>query len=243
MLEFARLLRYVIPGGVFELLLAVGLFLTHRDDTLQLKDIGQSGQVWVTLLVVAAFPLGFLVSVIANEIAWFWHGVRQREIWRRVCFWRDAKICQPRLWGRISTYRILSIVAAEYPHRVWLRQVHADMRGFHRKEIEQAFVEVVLRFSHGEESYRDASQRLRSMADLMNGMINSTVAVALAFLLCAALQLYGVAFVDEADVNVVHTLIFCGVTLTLLTCLLQAECRLARITEAFAIGMIRAQWR
>lgn len=238
MSEFARLLRYAIPGGVFELLLAVGIFVTHGDDTLQLKDIGMSGQVWVTLSVAAAFPLGFLISVMANEIAWFWHKARQWKIWHR-----DTKLCYPRLWGRISTCRIINIVSAQYPHRIWLRRVSIDMGDRHRDERVQAFVEVTLRFSHKGESYRDASQRLRSMADLMNGMINAVVAVALAFLLCTALQVYGAAFVDEVDVNVVRTVIFCGVALALLGCLWMAERRLARIAEAFAIGMIRAQWR
>lgn len=235
MSEFARLLRYAIPGGVFELLLAVGLFLTN---TLQVKDIEQSGQAWVTLSVAAAFPLGFLISVIANEIAWFRHKARQWKIWSRVYFWRDAKICQPRLWGRISTCRAISILAAEYPHRIWLRRVCADMGDRHKDESIQAFVEVALRFSHGGESYRDASQRLRSMADLMNGMINSAVAVVLAFLVvCASLcySVNGVSVTTCALVLVMHVVLF--------ACILMAECRLARIAEAFAIGMIRARWR
>ena len=242
MSEFARLLRYAIPGGVFELLLAVGLLLiAYPDYTMWVKDIGLSGQALVTLLVADAFPLGFLISVIANEIAWFWHKARQWKIWSRVYFWRDAKICQPRLWGRISTCRAISIVAAEYPHRIWLRRVCADMGDRYKDESIQAFVEVALRFSHGGESYRDASQRLRSMADLMNGMINSAVAVILAFLaflvVCVCLH-YSVN-----GVSVTTCVLFLVMHVVLFACIWMAERRLARIAEAFAIGMIRARWR
>ena len=241
MSEFARLLRYAIPGGVFELLLAVGLFLTN---TLQVKDIEQSGQAWVTLSVAAAFPLGFLISVIANEIAWFCHWAGRWKIWRHVCFWRDAKICQPRLWGRISTCRVINILTTEYPRLIWLRQISTDMGDRHSDKSVQAFVEVALRFSHKGESYTDAFQRLRSLADLMNGLVNAAVAVALALLLCAAL-LVNSAHMRDANVDVFRTVLcwsFYLVILVLLLCLWMSERRLARIAEAFAIGMIRARW-
>ena len=220
MSEFTRLLRYAIPGGVFELLLAVGLFLTNGDEILQLKGIGMSGQVWITLSIAAAFPLGFLISVIANEIAWFWH-------W--ICTHR-------RLWGRISTTCILDIARREYPHRRLLQKVEGS-------EAEQSFVEIILRSYNEGEAYRAANDRLHSMADLLNGIMNASVAVVLAVLLCAALLLCTAFGIREADVDVAHTKIFFGVTLVLLLCLWMAERRLARIAEAFAIGMIRARWR
>lgn len=214
MSEFARLLRYAIPGGVFELLLAVGLFLTRGDDTLQLKDIGQSGQVWVTLSVAAAFPLGFLISVIANEIAWLWH-----------------KICpRRRLWGRISTTCILDIVQNESPY-------HRLSQKVERSEDKQSLVEIILRSYNKGNAYQAAGDRLRSLADLMNGMMNAAVAVALSLLLCAAVC------IRNDDVDVVRAKVFFGVALALLFCLWMAERRLAWIAEAFAIGMIRARWR
>ena len=119
------------------------------------------------------------------------------------------------------------------------------MKDVSRKEIEQSLVEIILRSYNGGEAYRAANDRLRSMADLLNGLMNASVAVVLAVLLCVAVLLCTVFGIREADVDAVHTkiLIFFGVTFVLLRCLCVAECRLARIAEAFAIGMIRARWR
>ena len=235
MTEVGRLLRYAVPGGIFELL--VGLWLVDAYDYLAPLAVDLSGGGAVaaaTLLVAAAFPLGYLISVIANEVAW---------LARRFCLER-------RVWGRIETRRVVEIVQAGGRHRRWLATVRTRMNldagNLHTgRRNDEAFVEVALRMAHGGKAYQAAVDRVRSLADQMNSLINSCVAVALALLVCLAVLGATCALGREDPDNARWALmvLFLGVSVGLVTCIWSAERRVANITEAFVISMILGGWR
>ena len=202
-----------------------------------------------TLFVAAAFPLGYLISIIANEIAWL--PLRFRP--------------ESRVRGRIRTDRVLEILGTNGLHSRWLGAAEADMdqradrqRQSARpneparcgdrqagRQSEEAFVEVLLRMAHRGPAYQDAVTRVRGLADNMNSLLNSCVAVALALTVCTSMYVgICVSGMDVSDDSqrLLTYLAFAAVDLFLLFCIWSAERRVANITEAFVIGMIRGDW-
>ena len=185
------------------------------------------------LLIGAAFPLGYLISVVANEIAWF-----------RLRFRPETRVL-----GRIQTGRVLRIIRAGSRYRRWLATVQADMshHGHRRteREDEEAFVELVQRMAFTGTQYGAAVARVRSLADLMNSLLNSGVAVLLGMLLCAGIFAV-TARSGGADALVGRLAVlaaFSAVAILLLLCIFAAERRVANIADAFVVGMIRGTWR
>ena len=112
------------------------------------------------------------------------------------------------------------------------------------RQGEEAFVEVMLRMAHTGRAYESAVERVRSLADQMNGLINSFVAVSLAALTAAGVFVCTVELgrEDPDDSRWVLMVLFFAVSAILMPLLWQAERRVANITEAFVIGMIRGKW-
>ena len=178
MTEVGRLLRYAVPGGVFELVLGLWLFADAWScdgavgncllDTIRLADPSMA-----LLLIAAAFPLGFIVAVFANELAWF-----------LLRLYPEARVR-----GRIGTSRVLAIVERDRPHRHWLRATCLSMELARegrqkRRQASEAIVELLLHMANKGEAYRTAVERVRSLADLMNSLLNLWVALTLAAVAC-----------------------------------------------------------
>lgn len=229
MSEFARLLRYAIPGGVFELAVATWVFVGIEAGAYNTTAIQVTEPALIALLIAATFPLGFLISVVANEIAWLLYPLYPR--------------CpRGRLWGRIGTTRIMCI--ARRSHH-WMSDVVAEMQPSTCYD-EQAYVEVVLLSAHSGSMYAPVNARLRSLADLMNGLVNVAVAVLIALVVGVLAVVFRLA--SELSVGALNFDVLLGILVLawwslvfiLLCC---AEGRVARIAEAFAVAMIGAGWR
>ena len=224
MSEFARLLRYAIPGGVFELAVATWVCVGIEAGAYNPPAVQVTEPALIALLIAATFPLGFLISVIANEIAWRFYPHCPRS----------------RLWGRIDTSRIMNI--ARRSHN-WMSDVTAEMQPKARFD-KQAYVEVVVRSAHTGSMYKAANERLRSLTDLMNGLVN----VAVAILIAPVVGVLAVVFCamwsgDALDFDTVPLVILALFWLLMFILLCCSEARVARIAEAFAVAMIGARWR
>ncbi len=88
--ETGRLLRYAIPGGLFELVLALWLIIDDRYVGYHILTVDSS---IAALIAVASFPVGFLVSVVAAEMRW-------AETWPR--------LPGPLDWPRRGAMRLLA---------------------------------------------------------------------------------------------------------------------------------------
>lgn len=176
--EVGRLLRYAVPGAVFELVLGSWLFADAWGcecavGAWVLSRVEVADPSTALLLVAGAFPLGFLISVIANEIAWLL--IRLYP--------------ETRVRGRIATSRVVALVERGGPHRQWLRATRAEMdfvseKRSNQREADEATVELVQRMAGRGEAYGGMVDRVRSLADVMNSLLNTGAAVALAALAC-----------------------------------------------------------
>ena len=93
----------------------------------------------------------------------------------------------------------------------------------------------MLRMAHTGRAYQSAVERVRSLAHQMNG------------LLIACTSMYVVTLMSGRDVaddsqRLLTYLAVAAGALVLLFCIPSAERRVAYITEAFVIGMIRGKW-
>ena len=226
MSEFARLLRYAIPGGVFEIAVATWVFVGIEAGAYNPTAIQVTEPALIALLIAATFPLGFLISVFANEIAWRLYPRCPRD----------------RLWGRIDTSRVMHI-ARRSPR--WIYGVIPEMPA--TPYDEQAYVEVMLRSAHTGSMYAVANERLRSLTDLLNGLVNVAVAIliapvfgVLAVGFCVVSKMWSGA---DLDFDVARLVLLALFWLLVFILLCGSECRVARITEAFAVAMIGARWR
>ena len=178
MTEVGRLLRYAVPGGAFELFLGLWLFAdalrcegavgNYVLDKIELSDpaIG-------VLLIAVAFPLGVIIAVVANELAWL-----------ALRLYPEARVR-----GRIDTSRVLAIVERGGPHRRWLGVTRLNMELVgesrqKRRQASEAIVELLQRMANRGEAYGTAVERVRSLADLMNSLLNLWAALILAALVC-----------------------------------------------------------
>ena len=176
MTEVGRLLRYAVPGGAFGLWLGLWLFADAWGCECALGDhvlntVALSDSAIGVLLIAAAFPLGFIIAVIANELAWL-----------PLRLHREARVR-----GRIDTSTVLAMVERGGPHRRWLHVTRSNMelaREGQQKQRQalEAVVELVQRMAGRGEAYGAAVGRVRSLADLMNGLLNLWTALALAVL-------------------------------------------------------------
>ena len=121
------------------------------------------------ILIAAAFPLGFLISVVANEIAWALIRIYP----------------ETRVRGRIATARVVELVNRGGPYQRWLQAICADMNlasanWQRQREAHEAIVELVQRTAKRGVAYREAVARVRSLADVMNSLLNTWTAVAFA---------------------------------------------------------------
>ncbi len=105
-------------------------------------------------------------------------------------------------------------------------------------------MELLQRMGPGGNAHQAAVDRVRSLADLMNGLISSCTAVGLAVLTAAGIFISTVVLGRESadDSRSILMLLFFVVSGFWMLLLWQAERRVAHVTEAFVIGMIRGDW-
>ena len=99
--------------------------------------------------------------------------------------------------------------------------------------------------AHTGKAYESAVTRVRGLADSMNSLLNSYVAVAIAWFMCTCIYVGTAAFGSDTGDEFRQLLAYGGLSigsLMLFLSLRWGELRVARITEAFVIGMIRGKW-
>ena len=154
--DAARLLRYAAPGALFLLLYGVWFLIDSHLAERDLPDIGGGTAV---LIAGAAIPIGFVAQVISAEITWLW--------WPRARRWRPFRTINNR-----------GIVDDQ------IRAGRTPVTGEGASDVELVgVVDAWIQGSYIDEKHPHALNRLRSVADLYQGLANGTVASALAWLL------------------------------------------------------------
>ena len=114
-----------------------------------LERVGPSDPSIAVLLIAAAFPLGFIISVIANALAW-------------LCVWLRSEARVP---GRVDTKRVIAIVERGGPHRRWYHATLANMElnrepASRQREASEAIVELLQRMANRGQAYLAAVERV-----------------------------------------------------------------------------------
>lgn len=222
-LDFARWIRYWIPGGVFEL--ALGSWLFFDSASCQCYGTIEISATEVMLVAAgAALPIGFLASVLGHELYW-------RRVLRRL---DDA-------WASEPVEFVSYIPALEpplpdsSPRRARIGRIVVNLIGSRLPDEERAAAEIdlIIRLLKNREK---SVARLDSLVDNMRGLAASFAAVlAAAFssliLLLVALVAHwdlGVYFADAERVAIlVAWLAICAVTAFLLWIGQRKVCRIA----------------
>jgi hypothetical protein len=164
--EGARWLRFLLPGAILEFVFGGWLYVDAQICNCYRVNVDVSSATALALIAAGALAFGFVCSVAASFIAWkarrgsrFFRGILRQ--------WDDAAI----VVRRIETLRALGIVPAK------------DALSDSGSIGASVTTDLAYHLLEGEPKYAAASQRMGRLLDLVNGLSNAVVAIAVGVLL------------------------------------------------------------